>query len=80
MAKLGRCRWKEIRARHWLETAKRCGFSGMKTIVHEAIAKTPAVVKQVQNIIPSGFPAQIADSVLEGIRARAAQLAEEIPI
>lgn len=73
-------RWKEIRARHWLEMGKRCGFSGMKTIVQEAVAKTPEVVKQGQSIIPAGFPAQIADSILEGIGARAAQLAEEIPI
>ena len=72
-------RWKEICARHWLETAKRCGFGEMKTIIQEAIARTPEVIKQVRGLIPAGFPAQIVDSILEGISARAGQLAMELP-
>src|SRR5256885_4559311 len=28
-------RWKDICARHWLETAKRCGFGEMKAVIEE---------------------------------------------
>src|SRR6266496_610096 len=67
-------RWKEICARHWVETAKRCGFGEMKTIIQELIARTPATIQQVRAVLPAGFPAQIADSILDGISARAKQM------
>jgi len=71
-------RWKEICARHWLETAKRCGFGEMKPVIQDVIAKTPEVIKQVRGVVPGGFPARIADSILEGISARAEQLKAEM--
>ncbi len=71
-------RWKEIAARHWLETAKRSGFGEMKSVIEDAIARTPAVIQQVEKIVPTGFPAQIAESILEGIKGTARQLAEEL--
>lgn len=70
-------RWKEIGARHWLETAKRCGFGEMRSLAEDVIAKTPGVVEQAQQVLPPGFPAQIADTILEGVRASAGQLAKE---
>jgi serine/threonine-protein kinase HipA len=72
-------RWKEICARHWLETAKRCGFGEMKTTIQDAIVKTPEVINRVRGIIPAGFPAQIAKSIFDGISARAEQLGMELP-
>jgi serine/threonine-protein kinase HipA len=71
-------RWKEIAARHWLETAKRSGFGEMRSVIEDAIARTPAVIQQVQKIVPTGFPTQIAESILEGIKGTAWQLAEEL--
>jgi len=71
-------RWKEIGARHWLETAKHCGFGEMKHIVEDVVAQTPAVVQQVLRIVPPGFPAPIVDAILEGINARADQLQAEL--
>ena len=71
-------RWKEICARHWLETAKRCGFGEMKTIIQDVIARTPAVIQQVRAVVPAGFPAQIADSILGGISTRAEQITVEL--
>jgi len=38
-------RWKEICIRHWLETAKRCGFGEMKTIIQDVIARTPVTIQ-----------------------------------
>jgi serine/threonine-protein kinase HipA len=71
-------RWQEFCARHWLETAKRCGFGEMKSIIQDVIARTPVVVEQVRGVVPAGFPAQIADSILEGISARAEQLTVDL--
>jgi serine/threonine-protein kinase HipA len=50
----------------------------MKAVVQDAIAKTPEVVNRLRGILPAGFPAQVADSILDGISARAEQLAMEL--
>lgn len=71
-------RWKEIAARHWLETAKRSGFREMRSVIEDVISRTPAVIQQVQKIVPTKFPAQIAETVLEGIKGTARELAEEL--
>jgi serine/threonine-protein kinase HipA len=71
-------RWEEICARHWLETAKRCGFGEMKGVVEDVIARTPAVIERVRKLIPPVFPSDIADSILQGISARAKQISTEL--
>ena len=71
-------RWIEIGARHWLATAKRCGLSEMRTVLQDTIGKTPDVIRHVQERIPKGFPDKIVDSILEGVKARSHQLAEEL--
>jgi serine/threonine-protein kinase HipA len=71
-------RWTEIGARHWLATAKRYGLSEMRTVLQDTIGKTPDVIRQVREGIPKGFPGQIAESILEGVKARGHQLAEEL--
>lgn len=70
--------WKEICARHWLETAKRCGFGEMKSLVEDVIARTPAVIERGQKLIQPVFPSDIADSMLQGLSARAKQLSAEL--
>lgn len=72
-------RWNEIHARHWLETAKRCGFGDMKVAIEDVVARTPTVIEQVCKLIPPGFPGEIADSMLQGMSARAKQLSAELP-
>ncbi len=71
-------RWKEIHARHWIETGKRFGFGEMKEILDEAIARTPGVIEQVRTVMPAGFPAQLTDAILRGIKFCAQQLAREL--
>ena len=70
--------WKEISGRHWLETARRCGFSGMKSIIDEVIARTPEVVAQVTGQLPHQFPTSIAEPILTGTRDTARLLAEQM--
>ncbi len=71
-------RWKEISARHWMETAKRCGFSGMKSIMDEVISQTPRVVERVSARLPRKFPADIAETTLTGTGNAAQLLAEQM--
>lgn len=81
MAALGKnrhYRWQEICPRHWLETAKRCGFGEMKSVLEDVIVRTPDVIEQVRSIVPAGFPAPIADTILKGIQACAEQLKTEL--
>ncbi len=67
-------RWNEIHARHWLESARRCGFGEMTNVVEDALARTPAVIERVRNLVPPVFPSDIANSILQGVSARAKQL------
>jgi serine/threonine-protein kinase HipA len=83
MAVLGKnrhYRWNEINGRHWLETAKRCGLGGMQSIVQDVIDRTPDIIKQVHDKIPKGFPDQIANSILDGIKASTARLKEDLSV
>ena len=70
--------WMEIQARHWLETAKRHGMINMKSIIEDLVAKTPAVIEQVRSRLPAGFPPQVAETILDGVRSRAEQLKVEL--
>jgi serine/threonine-protein kinase HipA len=71
-------RWQEITARHWMETAKRCGFSEMKAVAEELIARTPRVLGQVEKRVPIGFPADIAEPILSGTAAAARLFGEQM--
>jgi serine/threonine-protein kinase HipA len=68
-------RWKEIVARHWMETAKRCGLADINAILADVVSQTPAVIRETANLLPKGFPGQISDSILSGIQERANELA-----
>lgn len=70
-------RWKEIVARHWLDTARRCGVSGMDTIMEDLVAMTPGVVDQAAKCLPREFPGAIADTILNGTKTSAKRLAEQ---
>ncbi len=73
-------RWKEIGAKHWLETAKRCGFGEMKSVMEEVIEQTPRAIERVRQLVPAGFPTQIAETILEGVDAAAHRLIKELLI
>ena len=72
--------WKltEIKARHWLETGKRCGLANMDALLAEVDDLTPGVLGRVSTALPKKFPAQIADSILAGVRASAKRLKAEL--
>jgi serine/threonine-protein kinase HipA len=70
--------WDGIRLRHWLETGKRCGVPDMATFVREIVDRTPAALAVARQAIPAGFPAAIADSILDGVQAAAQRLGDEM--
>ncbi len=70
--------WREIHARHWMETARRRGFEGMELIMEDLIARTPTAMERVRKALPAGFPAAIAEPIVVGLRERVEQLKKEI--
>jgi serine/threonine-protein kinase HipA len=71
-------RWDSIFARHWVETGKRCGVPDVNAILKELVDKTPSVVDRVRSLLPAGFPAAIADTVLNGALKAAETLKAEL--
>jgi serine/threonine-protein kinase HipA len=71
-------RWDEIRARHWIETGRRCGIGDMEAIIADLVARTPAVIERVGAALPKGFPARIADTILAGVRASSERLQSDL--
>jgi serine/threonine-protein kinase HipA len=72
-------RWGDIRGRHWIETAKICGLTGMREIIGETLDRTPGVIERVRGTIPVSFPARIADTILDGVQSTAECLKAEWP-
>jgi len=70
--------WERIKARHWIETAKQCGMAGMDEIVADVVARTPVVIERARLLIPAGFPALIADAILDGVHASSERLKTEL--
>ncbi len=60
-----------ISRRHWIETAGKLRFSPieMEEIVEKCCDNADEVINKVSNLIPSGFPEIIADTVLAGLRS-----------
>lgn len=73
--------WKmrEILWRHWLAVGTRHGVTTedgrqVQFLIDEMVAQTPQVVSAVRAKLPGHFPAQLADSVLDGLQDAASKL------
>ena len=65
---------KSIQRRHFDVLAKRMGVEAeAESLIADIVAKTPAVVEEVQRGLPKGFPAGLLERMLTGLR-RSAQL------
>ena len=71
-------RWADMRARHWLETGKRCGVPDMPALLAELVETTPSVLDRIASSLPKTFPAAVADSILASVRRSAKRLAAEL--
>ena len=56
--------WREIHAKHWIETARRNGLEGMKSLVEDIIARTPDAMERVQGILLKGFLPELGDAIV----------------
>jgi serine/threonine-protein kinase HipA len=67
----------EIRRSHLIETAARARVGkGADRLVDEIVAQTPQVIDHVQQCLPKGFPADIADPIFIGLRHQLSKLTE----
>lgn len=71
---------KDILRRHWLELGTRHGVvtadgRPAQAVVDDLVARTPEALPQVRAQLPRGFPAEVADSILEGVQGAATRLA-----
>lgn len=70
--------WNMIFPRHFLATAKKCGFSEsrMAELIEEFYLKTPEVLKQARELLPETFPEHISDAIFNGVENAARRLAQ----
>jgi len=59
--------WERIKARHWIETARRCGVSDMNEILDDVVARVPTILERVNAQLPASFPASLWLPIFEGI-------------
>jgi serine/threonine-protein kinase HipA len=66
-------RWDRIVRRHWPETARQCRFDPQEfeSLIEECCDLAPGCIATVEQEIPAGFPAMIADAIFSFLlRAR----------
>jgi len=67
--------WNQIHRQHWDAEAKRHGFGAdAGAVIGSILDATPAVIAEVLASLPSGFPEQVATSILDGLTATAKRL------
>ena len=66
---------KSIQRRHFELLAKRMGVAEAGKIIDETAARAPGVIEAAAHGLPRGFPQQMLDRVLEGLRKSALLLA-----
>lgn len=65
----------EIQRRHWNALAKRNAMGqDFEEVIQRVLGQTPKVIDQVQATLPAGFPANVAEPILVGLREQAARL------
>jgi len=62
--------WGKIQLRHWLSTAKACGFptDEMEFSIKELLEKMDVVIDNVKGMLPAAFPEEVAKSVFDGMQ------------
>lgn len=70
-------RWAEMRRSHFQQTAKDCGLGRWaESYVDEVIHDATRAVDAVRSRLPAGFPAEVGDSICDGVRKAAKEFAK----
>lgn len=67
----------KIQRRHWIAQAQQVGL-GEKTakqLIVEIIESTDAVIEEVSQLLPGGFPVDLAEAIFGGMKKHCAKLA-----
>lgn len=66
----------EIHGRHWSSTARAARYSRdeARQVLEECAGRAPGVVDRVASTLPAGFPAAVAEPILEGVGQAAQRL------
>lgn len=66
----------QLRRAHWLAHAARSGLGAAlaQQIIDQSIAQVPAVIENAGAQLPTGFPADLFESIACGLRHQAALL------
>lgn len=67
-------RVRDVAGRHFRQTADQCGFAGIEALLEETAAVLPRAIAAVEDALPRGFPAKLAEAVFSGAKARAPRL------
>jgi len=69
-------RMHDVQRRHWTAQALRAGLGPAfaENLIEELVQEVPRVVDSVQAQLPDGFPADLADSILQGLLHQAQRL------
>jgi len=69
----------EILRRHFNSTAQKVGYGdSAESIIEDLLARTPAVIAEVQGSLPAGFSMRVAETILGGLE-QAAKALEDMP-
>ncbi|HEW98413.1 MAG: type II toxin-antitoxin system HipA family toxin [Candidatus Parabeggiatoa sp. nov. 3] len=62
-------KWAEILRRHWITTAQKVDFAvdEMEMILNDLVEQVPIAIESTLAELPDGFPANISDSIANGI-------------
>ncbi len=70
---------KSIQRRHFDVLAKRMGVeTEAESLIADVVAKTPSVIEEVQRGLPTGFPQNLLDRVLNGLRKSAHEIGRQV--
>ncbi len=69
---------REIRVRHWVTLANRCGVPGLRELMLQMVRGVDAALVQVRARLPGNFPAQVWDTVQAGMHRHADQFLREV--
>lgn len=66
-----------IRRRHWIAQSQQVGLgaAAAEQLIEEVIESTESVIGKVGNLLPHGFPMDMAEAVFGGMRRQSAKLA-----